>query len=245
MSSCESELGGAVEATKSIIWLRDMLEFFDQPQREPTTLFADNTSMITLASNHSGQSKRMKHSMQKIHFMLEQVHNSLVRLAYLRTDNHTADIPTKPLPPLIHWHHVGPLLGETPAIARAKEEVFRLKGRTICMRADIVVPAIAPILKIFGSSSRRGARRVRFDLTRNQEYLQPSDWGPELVPLQSYSSSSSATPEHSTMTITSSVPSVSGSKHARDSEGEGLEKSVRSTSRGGNRHWHQLRDNSR
>jgi hypothetical protein len=40
MSSCESELGGAVEATKSIIWLRDMLEFFDQPQREPTALFA-------------------------------------------------------------------------------------------------------------------------------------------------------------------------------------------------------------
>ena len=140
LSSCESELVGGVEATKTIMWLRDQLEFLGHEQREPTTLFADNTSMITLASNFSGQSKRMKHSLQKVHFMMEQVQNSVVRLAYMRTEDHTADILTKPLPPLIHWHHLGPLLGETPTIARAKEDVFRLKGRAVCMVADIVIP---------------------------------------------------------------------------------------------------------
>ena len=138
LSSCESELSAGVEATKLIIWLRNQLEFLGHTQREPTTLFADNTSMITLASNFSGQSKRMKHSLQKVHFMMEQVHNSVVRLAYLRTEDHTADILTKPLAPLIHWHHVGPLLGESPAITKAKEEVFRVKGRSVCMFADIV-----------------------------------------------------------------------------------------------------------
>ena len=163
MSSCEAELSGGVEATKVIIWLRNQLEFLGHPQREPTTLYADNTSMITLASNFSGQSKRMKHSLQKVHFMLEQVHNSVIRLAYLRTTDHTADILTTPLPPLIHWNHVGPLLGESPTIARAKEEVFRLKGRAVCMHTDIVIPDgdVVSILK----RSRTSSHAQHFDCT--------------------------------------------------------------------------------
>ena len=165
MSSCESELDGGVETTKMTMWLRNQLDFLGHRQSEPTTLYEDNTSMITLSSNFSGHSKRMKHCLQKVNFMMEQVHQSVVRLAYLRTEDHTADILTKPLAPLVHWHHVGPLLGEHPAVAAAKEEVFTLKGRAICMRADIVTPFTLT------SCMRGPGRRVSHQPRRHVHFL--------------------------------------------------------------------------
>ena len=165
MSSCESELEGGVETTKMTMWLRNQLDFLGHRQSEPTTLYEDNTSMITLSSNFSGHSKRMKHCLQKVNFMMEQVHQSVVRLAYLRTEDHTADILTKPLAPLVHWHHVGPLLGEHPAVAAAKEEVFTLKGRAICMRADIVTPFTLT------SCMRGPGRRVSHQPRRHVHFL--------------------------------------------------------------------------
>ena len=137
LSSTEAELDGGVSATKQIIWLRNQLEFLGHPQSEPTVLFADNTSMITLASNYSGHTKRMRHCLQKVHFMMEQVHNSVIRLAYLKTEDHTADILTKPLPPSSHWHHMEPLLGENPAIAAIMEDVAHIKGRAVCLHVDV------------------------------------------------------------------------------------------------------------
>lgn len=137
LSSTEAELDSALSATKQAMWLRDLLAFLGHPQAHPTLLHADNTSMITLASNFSGQSKRMRHCLQKVHFMMEQVHNSVVRLAYLRTEDHTADILTKPLAPSSHWHHVGPLLGEHSTIETAKEQVVLIKGRAVCFIASI------------------------------------------------------------------------------------------------------------
>ena len=88
MSSCEAELDCAVDATKTVMWLRNQLEFLGYPQSDPTTLFADNTSMITLASNFSGHSKRMKHSLQKVHFKMEQAHELVdEKMAGLRSAN--------------------------------------------------------------------------------------------------------------------------------------------------------------
>ena len=69
--------------------------------------------------------------------MMEQVHNSVVRLAYLKTEDHTADILTKPLPPSSHWHHMEPLLGENPAIAAIMEDVAHIKGRAVCLHVDV------------------------------------------------------------------------------------------------------------
>ena len=69
--------------------------------------------------------------------MMEQVHNSVIRLAYLKTEDHTADILTKPLPPSSHWHHMEPLLGENPAIAAIMEDVAHIKGRAVCLHVDV------------------------------------------------------------------------------------------------------------
>ena len=50
LSSTEAELYAAVEATKDIIFCRAILAELGFHQRHPTTLYVDNTSLITLAS---------------------------------------------------------------------------------------------------------------------------------------------------------------------------------------------------
>jgi hypothetical protein len=50
MSSTEAEVAAAVEATKEIMWIRDLLKEINLEQFLPTKLYCDNLSMITLAS---------------------------------------------------------------------------------------------------------------------------------------------------------------------------------------------------
>ena len=69
------------------------------PQYEPTVVFADNKSMITLATDYSENLKRVKHFIRKINFLIEQVNASLIQFQYVETSDNTADILTKPLGP--------------------------------------------------------------------------------------------------------------------------------------------------
>jgi hypothetical protein len=57
LSSTEAELYAAVEATKDIIFCRAILAELGFHQRHPTTLYVDNTSLLTLASKYSGNAK--------------------------------------------------------------------------------------------------------------------------------------------------------------------------------------------
>ena len=104
LSSTEAELYAAVEATKDIIYLRNILAELGYPQIQPTTLYVDNLSMITLASKYSGNAKRVKHFLVRINFMIEQVANQIVHLEYIATQEHPADACTKPLARTLFEH---------------------------------------------------------------------------------------------------------------------------------------------
>ena len=54
LSSTETGLYAAVEAIKDIIFCRAMLAELDFDRRYPTTLYVDNTGLITLARKYSG-----------------------------------------------------------------------------------------------------------------------------------------------------------------------------------------------
>ena len=82
---------------KDIIYLRNILAELGYTQLQPTTLYVDNLSMITLASKYSGNAKRVKHFLVRINFMIEQVANQVVHLEYISTLEHPADAGTKPL----------------------------------------------------------------------------------------------------------------------------------------------------
>ena len=99
LSSTEAENAAAVEATKEIMWFRELLGELGFPQLEPTLMFADNASMITLANDFSGNHKRVKHYMTRINFMIEQVQLQSIRLEHVSSEDNVADILTKPLGP--------------------------------------------------------------------------------------------------------------------------------------------------
>ncbi len=99
LSSTEAEIIAAVEATKDIIYLRGLLDEIGYTQIQPTTLYADNKSLIILATKYSGNHKKVKHYLARINFMIEQVNNKVIRLEYLQSKDQKADLLTKPLGP--------------------------------------------------------------------------------------------------------------------------------------------------
>jgi hypothetical protein len=98
LSSTEAELHAACEATKDITYFRAILEELGFPQITPTPLYVDNKSLITLAQQFSGNHKRCKHFLARIHYMIEQVDLHVVRLENLRGTEHRLDVLTKPKP---------------------------------------------------------------------------------------------------------------------------------------------------
>jgi len=130
LSSTEAELYAAVEATKDIIYLRNILAELGYTQLQPTTLYVDNLSMITLASKYSGNAKRVKHFLVRINFMIEQVANQIVHLEYISTLEHPADACTKPLARTLMEHLRDKLLGtqreRAPQIEEEDEETDKV-----------------------------------------------------------------------------------------------------------------------
>jgi len=99
LSSTEAEHSAAVEAAKEIMWFRQLLAELGFPQLEPTPVFADSASMITLAEDYSGNHKRVKHYITRINFLIEQVKAGILQFEHVPTEVNVADILTKPLGP--------------------------------------------------------------------------------------------------------------------------------------------------
>jgi hypothetical protein len=115
LSSAESETNAATDATQDIIWFREILEWLGFTQNEPTTLFSDNKSMITLATKYSGNHKRIRHFMTKVNFMIQKVEDSFIDLIHLAGEKMPADVLTKSLGPAAHERHTEQLMtGSTP-----------------------------------------------------------------------------------------------------------------------------------
>jgi transposase InsO family protein len=96
MSTCEAEYVAASEASKEIMWLRQLLEAIGFPQNEPTTLFADNNGAICLSEDPYFHA-RVKHIHVRHHYIREKVSEKHVKLQYVHTSNNVADIFTKAL----------------------------------------------------------------------------------------------------------------------------------------------------
>jgi hypothetical protein len=96
-SSTQAELTASFEAAKEIIYFRDVLEELGLPEIVPTPLYTDNKSLLTLATNFSGNRKKVKHFLMRLNFLIEQVKKQVIQLVYIPTDDLCADALTKPL----------------------------------------------------------------------------------------------------------------------------------------------------
>jgi hypothetical protein len=96
LSSSEAELIAAVDAGKSILWYRSLLQELGYKQTKPTPMFEDNTGAIVLAHT-SIIGKRTRHLNIKYHCINDWVSSAELLLQKVTTTKNTADIFTKPL----------------------------------------------------------------------------------------------------------------------------------------------------
>jgi hypothetical protein len=109
-SSTVAELIAAHLAAHEIMWARNFLQELGYPQQNPTTLFEDNMSTISLILN-KGNGQRSKHIDLRYNFVREQVVNKILAMVHLPGVDMTSDILTKPLGPTAFLHLRPKLLG--------------------------------------------------------------------------------------------------------------------------------------
>jgi len=99
LSSTEAELYAAVAAVKDVIWFRTLMAEIGFPQMEPTPIYVDNASLITLASEYSGNHKKVKHFLVPLNFLIDHVNENHIVFRKVPTEVNTSDGLTKPLGP--------------------------------------------------------------------------------------------------------------------------------------------------
>ena len=95
-SSMEAEYIACYYLVQDIVWLRDVLHELGLLDPSPTTVYIDNTSARTLALNPVFHA-RSKHIDVKFHWLRDKVADGTITLEYVKSDDQTADILTKPL----------------------------------------------------------------------------------------------------------------------------------------------------
>ena len=77
-------------------WMKKTLQDIKIVFEDPTTIHCDNTHMISLSKNPVQHSKS-KHIPIKYHYVRDRAENKNIKLEYVLTQEHVADIFTKPL----------------------------------------------------------------------------------------------------------------------------------------------------
>jgi hypothetical protein len=96
ISSFHAEINALVEATKMIIYYREILEELGFKQEDATTIFVDNESVINIANSIYKDNKSM-YLTNKINFIREKVNEKIIQVQYIKREKNIADIGTKSL----------------------------------------------------------------------------------------------------------------------------------------------------
>jgi hypothetical protein len=96
LSSTEAEYIGMFEASKLIMWLRQLLTELGYSSKHPTLMYEDNKSAIQIVANGNDKG-RTKHMDVRYHLIRELVQSNTIQVQYMPTESMVADILTKPL----------------------------------------------------------------------------------------------------------------------------------------------------
>ena len=94
LSSAEAEYVSSTEMVKEMLWIRQMLEFFNFEIEAPMNVFIDNISVIHMVRNNIGNSGT-RHMNIKVHFVRELHEDKQVLYHYVRSEKNKSDILTK------------------------------------------------------------------------------------------------------------------------------------------------------
>jgi hypothetical protein len=95
-SMAEAEYIAATAAANQVLWLRKILADLDMEQRKATKVNVDNQAAIAISNNPIFHGKT-KHFKLKCYFLREVQKNEELQLIYCKTEDHLADMLTKPL----------------------------------------------------------------------------------------------------------------------------------------------------
>jgi hypothetical protein len=96
LSTTKAEYIAVAECCTQIEWMKQTLQDIKIVFEEPTTIYSDNTSAISLSKNPAQHSKS-KHIPIKYNYLSDQAENKNIKLEYVPTQEQVADIFTKPL----------------------------------------------------------------------------------------------------------------------------------------------------
>jgi hypothetical protein len=95
-STTEAEYCALSDAAKEAHWIQRVL--LELGAAQPTTvIYQDNQSCMTLAQGESRTDQRTKHIDTRYHQVRQRIQDGTIQVAYLQTNDMTADIFTKPL----------------------------------------------------------------------------------------------------------------------------------------------------
>ena len=97
-----------MQAAKEAIWLCHLIGELFTPLNEPTTIFSDSQSAITLTKDGHYHS-RTKHIDIHYHFIRYTIEAGSIKLVYCPMDKMTADTLTKALPSIKAKHFAATL----------------------------------------------------------------------------------------------------------------------------------------
>eukprot|EP00253_Pinus_taeda_P019108 PITA_19108 len=96
LSSVEAKYHDVIEASKEVMWLRQIMSEFGFQQQHPTTLWCDNKSAIQLCKCPV-QHQCSKHVELYMHFIRNLIHDNVLEVKYCVIDDQVSDIFTKAL----------------------------------------------------------------------------------------------------------------------------------------------------
>ena len=97
-STSEVEYVAAAETGKEIVWYRQVLSDLGFPQKDPTPLYIDNRTAISMTTEESHHERR-KHINVRYHGLREWVHDHVIEPIWVSTKEQQADLLTKALGP--------------------------------------------------------------------------------------------------------------------------------------------------
>jgi hypothetical protein len=95
-SSCEAEIKAIDLVIKSVLHVRDLLEFLGEEQKDKTVIYTDSKSSIDLL-NTLKSNGNTNHINLRIHFIRESLNNNKIMLKFIGGTENPADGLTKPL----------------------------------------------------------------------------------------------------------------------------------------------------
>jgi hypothetical protein len=118
-SSAQSEVKSICEFCKEAVPDREQLAALGCPQARPTRLHTDSQASIDLVANIFAMHPKCRHFNRDINYIRQCVQLGVVELAFVGTDDNTADLLTKLLGPVKHVKFTKMLLSGVGLVAVA------------------------------------------------------------------------------------------------------------------------------